>query len=439
MAMEERRPLARFPRSVDSLGVHMVSLSLDPPPTSREGRSAGGGGRRTLLFLALGATAAGGFVLGRWTAPGGRFPVLVGRGAAPATPSAVVATTRPAPDASAAPQPAAAPAPAPTPVAPAAVPAGQQAAVPPPAPPAPAAAPAPAPAVPSGPRRISATLNGALEETITAAMPPADRPMAEGLTQVVNRLLVWDLQVARDGRRGDTIEIVYGPPAPAAPGAMASPEPVVEAVRYNSQKLMRTVAAYRFQAPGARWARYYRPDGSELEARLVDTPIDEYDQITSLLKDGRHHKGVDFRTPVGTPVHVTFDGVIERRNWNFAGNGNCLDVHDPATGRHAIFLHLEVLPKDMVPGRKVKKGEQIALSGNSGHSFAPHLHYQLESADGRVLDPFEVQPVTRVALPTAARPVFDAARARLDAALGGATVAAGAGTAGTGSAAAPAR
>jgi murein DD-endopeptidase MepM/ murein hydrolase activator NlpD len=269
-------------------------------------------------------------------------------------------------------------------------------------------------------------------------MPVADRAMAEGLTQVVNRLLVWDLQVARDGRKGDTIEILYSPPAPPPPGVLASPEPVVEALRFVSQKLMRTVAAYRYQVPGAKWAHYYRADGSELEERLVDTPVDDYDQITSLLRDGRRHKGVDFRTPVGTPVHATFEGVVERRNWNFGGNGNCLDVRDVATGRHAILLHLDVLPKDMVPGRHVKKGEQIAASGNSGHSFAPHLHYQLESPDGQVLDPFEVQPVRRVALAAPAHPAFDAERTRLDAVLGGGAAATAPAPAATPAPAAPA-
>jgi murein DD-endopeptidase MepM/ murein hydrolase activator NlpD len=279
----------------------------------------------------------------------------------------------------------------------------------------------PAPAVPAGPRRLVVTLQGPLEEAVTAAVPASDRGFASELTQVVNRLLVWSLQVARDGRRGDRLEVLYSPPAGGSdPGAS---EPVVHALRYDSQKLSAVVAAYRYQAPGARWHRYYRPDGSELEERLVDSPTPEYDQITSLLRDGRRHKGVDFRKPVGSPVFATFDGIIERRNWNFGGNGNCLDVRDVASGRHAIFLHLDVLPKDMLPGRRVKKGEQIASSGNSGHSFAPHLHYQLESPDGQVLDPFAVQPVHRISLDAAARAAFEAERTRLDAALSGTTVA----------------
>ncbi len=199
----------------------------------------------------------------------------------------------------------------------------------------------------------------------------------------------------------------------------AAGEPVVLALRYASAKLGTVLASYRYQPKGARWPRYFRHDGGELEARLLESPVAEYEQITSLLRDGRRHKGVDFKAPVGTPVASPFDGVIERRNWNWSGNGNCLDIRDSASGRHAIFLHLDVVPKEMAVGRRVKKGEVIAASGNSGHSFAPHLHYQLEDASGRVLDPFETLRTERRALAADEKAAFEAARVNLDAALGG--------------------
>jgi murein DD-endopeptidase MepM/ murein hydrolase activator NlpD len=64
----------------------------------------------------------------------------------------------------------------------------------------------------------------------------------------------------------------------------------------------------------------------------------------------------------------------------------------------AIFLHLSELPRTLAVGTKVKKGEVIAHSGNSGHSFAPHLHYQLMSVSDRVLDPFDVHATRKVNL-----------------------------------------
>jgi murein DD-endopeptidase MepM/ murein hydrolase activator NlpD len=376
----------------------MVSLSIDPPPFSNKPSGAGRVVSRVLLLLALLGSAGGGFWLGRTTAPRPD-------GAAPA-PDASAAATAAAPSAPATPPNAAPPAAAPAP--------GVT--------PAPLAPPASAGEVPGAPsiRRLVVNLSGALEDSITRALPREDRALGDELTQVVNRLLVWDLQVSRDGRKGDLLEVLWSPAAPVATGMPVSSEPVVEAVRYASQKLGSRFAVYRFHAEGARWPRYFRPDGTELEERLVDAPIREYDQITSLLRDGRRHKGVDFRTPTGTPVYAPFDGVITRRNWNWAANGNGLELRDPASGRKAIFIHLDVVPKEMQVGRRVKKGEHIAASGNSGRSFAPHLHYQLETPDGRVLDPFEVHRVEKVSLPAAQRPGFDAVRARLDVALEGA-------------------
>jgi murein DD-endopeptidase len=393
----------------------MVALALDPPPSRHRPRNGGGGGLRRLAFLvAFLATLAGGFWLGRASVKKGWLDGLDGAGppratnagAAPAAPPASVATSAPA----------AAPAPAPAagssaPVA--SAPAGS--------PPAPAAAPPapPAPPAPTGPRRLVLSLSGPLEDGVASALGSGDRRLAAELTAVVNRLLVWDLRISRDARKGDRLEVLWSPARSAGPGVPESGEPVVEAVRYTSSKLGKVIAAYRFKDEGARFARYFRPDGSELEPRLVDAPVTDYEQITSLLRDGRRHKGIDFKTPVGSPVRAPFDGVIERRNWNFAGNGNCLDIHDPSTGRHAIFLHLDVIPKEIAVGRKVKKGEVIASSGNSGHSFAPHLHYQLEDSSGRVLDPFEVQRTELRVIPAARKPAFEAERAKLDALLKG--------------------
>lgn len=374
----------------------MVNVAIDRPPSTRRESER----RRGFSFVVAACLAAfslvGGFWLGRATA---HVPLSMPRLASKTTEG-----VRPQP----APEPAA-------PVLPAAVVAPSSAPV---APARPVTPPA-AVSLAAAPGRLVGTLEGPLEETIARAIPPADRGLAEELTQVVNRLLVWDLHVAKDGRRGDKLEVLYMRAAPITPGMVASAEPVVRALRYSSQKLGRTIEAYRFQAPGEKFARYYRPDGTEVEERLVGGPIDDYDQVTSLLKDGRHHEGVDFRTPPGTPVKSPFDGVVLRRTWKFGANGNCLEIRDEATGMHAKFLHLEEVSKDMSPGRHVKHGEVIAHSGNTGHSFAPHLHYQLEDSSGRVLDPFDVHKTTRRALSSADLPAFRAEREHLASALFG--------------------
>jgi len=375
----------------------MALIDLDPQSSGSQKSGRMGG---ILLFVVLAAIAAGiGYWLGRRepsrSPPPATSPGPEGQSTAPAPQLPAAAASPSGPSATGAGAPTT-PAVSPVPSSPAAN----------------AAAPAPA-----GPRRISAVLAGPLEESITAALGPGQQATAAELTQVVNRLLVWSLQVSKDARKGDRIEILFSPAPPGGTGSSHSQEPVVDALRFTSQKFGRTFTAYRFQPQGAKYPGYWRADGTGVEEQLVDGPIREYEQITSLVKDGRRHKGVDFRTPVGTPVYAPFDAVVERRNWKFAANGNCLDLRDPATGRHAIFLHLDVVPKAMSAGRSVKKGEEIAASGNSGHSTAPHLHYQLEDGSGKVLDPFKVHRTTRASLPAADRATFDAERARLDARL----------------------
>jgi murein DD-endopeptidase MepM/ murein hydrolase activator NlpD len=190
-------------------------------------------------------------------------------------------------------------------------------------------------------------------------------------------------------------------------------EPLVLAVRYQSQKLGVTRTALRFQPAGAPFARYYDTSGTELEERLIDSPLDEYEQVTSLLRDGRGHKGVDFKVPVGTDVHAPVDGVVTRRNWKFRSNGNCLAIEDQASHRELLFLHLSETAPGIRPGSHVKKGEVIAKTGNTGHTTAPHLHYQMMSPDQRVLDPFAVQETTRRKLSVSDMPAFQKAVAAL--------------------------
>jgi len=258
-----------------------------------------------------------------------------------------------------------------------------------------AQAPVPPP-VQVGPRFLSVRIDGPLEGALVQG---AGSDTGPALTQVVKRVMVWWLSVPGDLRKGDVLEVVYEP----QPGQ----EPLVSALRYQSAKFGRTFEAYRFKPAGAQFARFYGPDGSDLELRLEPSPLDSWEQITSLLKDGRRHKGVDFKTPVGTPVKATFDGTITRKNWFFRGNGNSLEVTETAAPHtRAIFLHLSELPRTLTVGTKVKAGEVIAHSGNSGHSFAPHLHYQLMSASDRVLDPFEVQPTKKVNLAAAEKPAL---------------------------------
>jgi murein DD-endopeptidase MepM/ murein hydrolase activator NlpD len=221
-------------------------------------------------------------------------------------------------------------------------------------------------------------LNGPLESAIVSA---SDNNVGPALTQVLVRALVWWIDIPRHLMRGDALWLVYE--------ARDNADPLIHAVRFASKRTGQTHEAFWFQAKEERYARFYLSDGTELESRLVDGPLEDWEQITSLLNDGRRHQGVDFKVPSGTPVKAPFDGMVVRKNWNFRANGNSLEILETGGRRHCIFLHLEDLPSSMRPGQPVKKGQVVAHSGNTGRSFAPHLHYQLMDDNNRVLNPFK--------------------------------------------------
>ncbi|RKG54464.1 M23 family metallopeptidase [Corallococcus sp. AB011P] len=274
---------------------------------------------------------------------------------------------------------------------------------------APVAPPAPTdPVKAAGLERVSIRIEGPLE---TALVQASDTTVGPALAQVVTRTLVWWVRVPGEILRGDTLDVLFQ--------RRPNEEPLVYAVRFVSGKTGQTHRAYRFTPAGEVNARYYLPGGDELELRMEKSPIDSYEQITSLLRDGRGHKGVDFRAPVGTTVRAPFAGVIKRKNWNFGSNGNCIElVETGGKGRRALFLHLAELPKSIQAGMRVNAGQVLAQSGNTGHSFAPHLHYQLMLGENRVLDPFDQHKTFRASLAAAHKGAFDTEVQRLDGLLG---------------------
>jgi murein DD-endopeptidase MepM/ murein hydrolase activator NlpD len=97
-------------------------------------------------------------------------------------------------------------------------------------------------------------------------------------------------------------------------------------------------------------------------------------RIDPILKVKRPHRGVDFSLPKGSPVYATGDGVIKMVRSSFSGYGKKIEV-DHGFGYKTKYAHLnEFLVKQ---GQKVKRGEIIAYSGNTGKSTAPHLHYEV--------------------------------------------------------------
>lgn len=91
---------------------------------------------------------------------------------------------------------------------------------------------------------------------------------------------------------------------------------------------------------------------------------------------GRYpHAGLDLAVPVGTPVFASMAGRVSRAGWNaITGRSGIGAFLDHEGGRNTYYGHLSKLLVKV--GDMVRKGQQIALSGNTGKSTGPHLHWE---------------------------------------------------------------
>lgn len=93
-----------------------------------------------------------------------------------------------------------------------------------------------------------------------------------------------------------------------------------------------------------------------------------------IYKIFKFHSGIDFTAPVGTPVFATGNGVVEETYNTRRGAGNTI-VIDHGFGYKTSYSHLDAF--NVKKGKSVKRGDIIGWVGNTGLSFAPHLHYEV--------------------------------------------------------------
>ena len=88
---------------------------------------------------------------------------------------------------------------------------------------------------------------------------------------------------------------------------------------------------------------------------------------------GRMHKGIDWAVPKGTAVRASCGGTVVSAGWS-GGYGNCITIRHP-DGKQTRYGHLSKIL--VSAGQKVDQGQKIALSGNTGRSTGPHVHFEI--------------------------------------------------------------
>ncbi len=245
---------------------------------------------------------------------------------------------------------------------------------------------------------LAAVLKGEGDPAKLAAMMPASSgtvatPAKEvaALFNGVDANQAWMASIVRkaaEARYQQTATMVaklgIAPARLAAVPAMGGPyEPVTaDAVRSANQ------ADPQFRALFQSWKRLDQLQTSIVaipSARPVQSLIftSNFGIRTDPFRGGAAmHSGVDIPGPYATPIYATADGVVGRTGW-VGGYGNLVEI-EHGRGIETRYGHLSSIM--VAPGKKVKRGDLIALMGSTGRSTGNHLHYEVR-IDGRAVNP----------------------------------------------------
>ena len=104
-------------------------------------------------------------------------------------------------------------------------------------------------------------------------------------------------------------------------------------------------------------------------------------------RKGEFHHGVDFAIPHGTEILAARDGKVIKAQW--------IDIYgltvvlDHGNGVQSLYAHNQKLL--IKPGDWVEQGQSIAISGDTGRSTGPHLHFEIR-LNGKAIDPLPYLP-----------------------------------------------
>ncbi|WP_335938286.1 M23 family metallopeptidase [Streptomyces sp. PTD5-9] len=176
--------------------------------------------------------------------------------------------------------------------------------------------------------------------------------------------------------------MALGAGAAFAAGVTGSPAsaPLIDAVAAES--VAKQAAVQGKAAKAAKSERAAARQAALKKARSWQKPVSHYELSASFGNDGSRwahkHSGQDFAVPIGTKVKAAHTGVVVKAGPNGGGDGPAYGnavVIKHGNGTYSQYAHLSEI--DVYVGQKVTTGERIALSGNTGNSSGPHLHFEI--------------------------------------------------------------
>jgi murein DD-endopeptidase len=242
-------------------------------------------------------------------------------------------------------------------------------------------------------------IGGKIENTFYLSAQRAGLTEIEAAT--VTHIFQEQLNFSRSIRKGDQFQIIRSVQT-------IDSKPTGE-TRIKSARVQRR--AYEHTAFLFDDGRYYDKKGKSLARAFTRTPLGKSYRISSRFNPRRvhpvtgrvaRHNGTDFAAPTGTKVLSTGDGVVSRTG-NHLFAGRYIDIqHGGQYKTRYLHLHKVLVRR----GESISRGQTIALSGNSGRSTGPHLHFELH-IHGQPVDPMKAKiPISR-SVPQQHKEIFD--------------------------------
>ena len=244
------------------------------------------------------------------------------------------------------------------------------------------------------------TLAVQIEGSIDATMEKTAPEHGAALSSQVARLLRWRGKPNSQVHRGDKVAVLFDDTG------------LLLALEYQGLELKEQAYLYRDHLGRE---RYYAEDGRLLEPVMQKAPVPNYWQITETVQNhrgDRRHRGVDLKAPIGATVVSPRDGTITRLNWHRGANGLCVEL-TYADGLRARFLHMSKV-EPLHVGQSLKMGAELGKVGTTGHSTAPHLHYELVDGNDKPQDPLKYHGTKALRLSDLELTEFQKARAAAD-------------------------
>ena len=230
--------------------------------------------------------------------------------------------------------------------------------------------------------------SGTIQQSLYLAAQQAD--LKQSTIMELADIFQWELDFAKDIRKGDQFSLVYD--RLYRDGRYIGDGDILAAEFIRGGKMHRAI---RFTTDDG-VTGYYSPDGKSKRRTFMRHPVDVV-RITSrfnpnrlhpVLHQLRAHRGVDYGSPIGSPIYATADGKVAYSGVKGAYGNTVILQHGKKFS--TLYAHMSKIAEKSKTGTRVKQGDVVGYVGKTGRVTGPHLHYEFR-VDNKQIDPLKVE------------------------------------------------